>query len=180
MEDWGMFVLKEKFKPIKDGLKEWHKMHSQNLGERIKTSKAVLNKLEIKEQNEGLSCKEIEEKRENADELYKFSNLNCSIQRQKSRIKWLKEGDANTKFFHGCINRRRRINEIVHLDINGKKVEKVDDMKKAIFDHFQQQLLARNSCSMDANLNFHQISEAEKEELVKEFTVEEIRRAVWD
>lgn len=114
-----------------------HRCHSQNLGEKIKRSKEDLNNLEIKEESVGLSMEEIKEKREKAADLHKFSNLNCSIHWQKSRIKWLREGDANSKYFHGCIKRRRRNNEIIHLDNNGEKVEDVDEMKKVIFDHFQ-------------------------------------------
>lgn len=36
---------------------------------------------------------------------------------QKSRIKWLKEGDMNTKFFHLMVNWRRKKNEIKGLFI---------------------------------------------------------------
>lgn len=86
-----MFVLKEKFKQIKKDLKEWHKRHAQNLGKKIKVIKDDINKLEIKEESEGLSEEEITIKREKSAELYKMSNLQCNIQWQKSRIKWLKE-----------------------------------------------------------------------------------------
>ncbi len=39
--------------------------------------------------------------------------------RQKSRIRWLREGDKNTHFFHRVANSKRRFNFIDHLSIGG-------------------------------------------------------------
>ncbi|XP_021979365.1 uncharacterized protein LOC110875476 [Helianthus annuus] len=39
--------------------------------------------------------------------------------RQKSRVKWAKEGDENTSFFHSVINKRRVSNAIPGLVVNG-------------------------------------------------------------
>jgi hypothetical protein len=36
--------------------------------------------------------------------------------RQQSRVQWLKEGEKNTKFFHGTMIHRRHINRITHLE----------------------------------------------------------------
>ena len=33
--------------------------------------------------------------------------------KQKSRLRWVKEGDSNTKFFHSCLQDRRRKNQIL-------------------------------------------------------------------
>lgn len=46
-------------------------------------------------------------------------------------------GDANTKYFHGCINKRRKEHEILTLEWNGRRLNEADDIKKAIVDHFQ-------------------------------------------
>ncbi|XP_058726018.1 uncharacterized protein LOC131597331 [Vicia villosa] len=123
VEGWGMFVLKEKLKQIKERLKEWHKNHSQNLGEKIKATKSELNRLEVKEESMGLADEEINSKRETSASLYNLSKLECSIQWQKSRSKWVKEGDANTKYFHGCVKKRRRENEILALEVNGNMLK---------------------------------------------------------
>ncbi|XP_022032561.2 uncharacterized protein LOC110933657 [Helianthus annuus] len=42
--------------------------------------------------------------------------------RQKSRVRWAKEGDENTRYFHGIINKRKVSNSIPGLLINGEWV----------------------------------------------------------
>jgi hypothetical protein len=35
--------------------------------------------------------------------------------RQRAKEKWLKNGDKNTKYFHACVNQRRRSNQILQI-----------------------------------------------------------------
>lgn len=55
----------------------------------------------------------------------------------KARNKWLKEGDSNSRYFHDLINRRRKRNEIIGIDINGEWCEEVSDVKSGIFEFFK-------------------------------------------
>ncbi|KAL8509059.1 hypothetical protein ACS0TY_016309 [Phlomoides rotata] len=53
-------------------------------------------------------------------------NLLC----QKARCKWLNEGDANTSFYHRVINKRRKMNEITGIKIEGEWKEEAAEVKK--------------------------------------------------
>lgn len=55
-------------------------------------------------------------------ELSRVYHLEEVYWRQNSRIQWLKEGDHNTQFFHGCTKTRKARNCIITLqDTNGIK-----------------------------------------------------------
>ncbi|XP_058741211.1 uncharacterized protein LOC131613570 [Vicia villosa] len=177
---WGMFVLKEKFKRIKECLKEWHKNHCQNLEDRIKEEKEKLNRLEIRGESIGLTEEELIARSEISSKFHNLSNLNCSLQWQRSRSKWLKEGDVNSKYFHSYINKRRKDNEILCLDINGRKVTEVKEIKDALCDHSSRQFAGRETRVIPENLSFNHIEDSHNEELVCRFSEEEIRRAVWE
>ena len=56
-------------------------------------------------------------------ELWEKATLHESIVRQKSRSKWIKEGDSNTSYFHKIINNSRRRNALRGMLIDGIWVE---------------------------------------------------------
>ncbi|KAK2654443.1 hypothetical protein Ddye_014299 [Dipteronia dyeriana] len=56
---------------------------------------------------------------------------------QKSRVKWLLEGDRNTKFFHIMASGRGRHNLIDKVTINGVSLEKPDEVNDGINDYFE-------------------------------------------
>jgi hypothetical protein len=66
--------------------------------------------------------------------------LEHTIAWHHSRIHWLSEGDACTRFFHLHVNHRRRKNFIVHLKVDGVLISDQDDEAKAV-DSFYEQLL---------------------------------------
>lgn len=55
---------------------------------------------------------------------------------QKARMNWLKEGDVNTRTFHKAINKRRRNNGILGLELEGEWCEEPRKVKGAIRDFF--------------------------------------------
>ena len=42
--------------------------------------------------------------------LWKIAHSNESIIRQKTKIKWLKEGDCNSRYYHLLVNWKQRHN----------------------------------------------------------------------
>lgn len=58
--------------------------------------------------------------------------------RQKSRIRWLREGERNTKFFHRTTIQRRMNNTISHIqNSQGDKMKKKEDIEIELTNHFK-------------------------------------------
>ncbi|PNX61741.1 cysteine-rich receptor-like protein kinase, partial [Trifolium pratense] len=91
-------------------LKEWHRAHTQNLPSRIETLKARLSALDEKGEEEALSEEELVEFHGVSLDIHSLSRLHASISWQQSRSLWLKDEDANSKYFHSVLASRHRRN----------------------------------------------------------------------
>ncbi|KAM1152337.1 hypothetical protein ACFX2J_034792 [Malus domestica] len=61
----------------------------------------------------------------------------ASFWHQRSRVKWLREGDLNTSFFHQSTLQRRRRNTILKLKAeDGQWVEHPSRIRQMVEDHF--------------------------------------------
>jgi hypothetical protein len=54
--------------------------------------------------------------------VLELASLECTIARQRSRIRWLKEGHTNTKLFHAVANGRRTKNYIATVRVGDETV----------------------------------------------------------
>ena len=89
------------------------------MGVCIKARMEEIKTLDRVDEERGLSFEGIERKRLLVREL-EISLLQKEISwRQKSRIRWLKEGDKCTEIFHRMANATRRHNSIDSLVVDG-------------------------------------------------------------
>ena len=178
---WGSYVLKEKLKLMKLALRDWHQCHAQNLPARILALKENIASLDLKGESTALSDGEIQEMHGLSENLFSLSRINSSICWQQSRVQWFKEGDANSKFFHRVMSGRRSRNAIPCILVNGALVEGVENVRNAVFTHFRTRFQpVQSSRPSMAGINFRTLSFNDGSSLVKPFTLEKVRAAVWD
>jgi hypothetical protein len=106
--------------------------------------------------------------------LLGLASLERTIARQRSRITWLAEGDACTKFFHLDANHRRRKNFIAHLKVDGV-LEAEQEKTANAADAFYFNLLGtapEREFSLD--LDFLGVRSHDLSELDRPFTEEEV------
>jgi hypothetical protein len=113
------FVLAKKLKALKWEIKRWNWEEFGDVREKNKASIEELKMLDRTEETRHLTEEEKDRKRQASRELEASLLLEEISWRQKSRIRWLKEGDKCTKFFHQVANANRRNNSIESLVVNG-------------------------------------------------------------
>jgi hypothetical protein len=181
VDGWGGFILKEKLKVMKWALKEWHAAHAQNLSSMIDSLKVRLSTLDIKGEQDTLSEAEVEELHGVTTGIHSLSRLQASIYWQQSCSRWLKEGDANSKYFHSLLASRRRGNAISSVQVEGVTLEGVHPIQQAVFSHFANHFKARDVVRHGVeNLWFKRLSLVEGSSLTKPFSELEVKEAVWD
>ena len=100
--------------------------------------------------------------------------------RQKSKVKWLREGDRNSSYFHRIINHRRRVNALQGLCIDGGWIHDPNSVKIAVLQHFKERFSEQNPCRPTLEgIQFSSLDQRQKESLVDRFTELEIKSAVW-
>jgi hypothetical protein len=180
IEGWGGFVLRGKLKMIKEALKEWHLAHSKHIPGKIESLKKRQSDLDEKGAEDGLSDEELHELRGVIHDIHSLSRVNTSIIWQQSRLHWLKDGDANSRYFHSVMSSRRRRNSIAALMVNGILVEGVQPIRNAVFTHFRDHFTADHfTRSGIENLPFKSLSYVEGSGLIKPFSALEVKEAVW-
>ena len=100
--------------------------------------------------------------------------------KQRSRCRWLKEGDKNTKFSHSLASTRMRDNRINHLMVNGNRVQDREGITNHIIGFFGNLFSKNERCkpSLD-NLQNPTISEENAKWLEEEFKEEEVKTAIF-
>lgn len=110
-------VLKEKLKKLKLKLKSWNWEVYGNVDQRVKKLEEEISILDIKAESGGLSESEVGIRRSKFVELWEATNAKESLLRQKSRVKWLQEGDSNSSYFHANLVVRRRRSQLVAIKV---------------------------------------------------------------
>ncbi|XP_068329845.1 uncharacterized protein [Pyrus communis] len=99
---------------------------------------------------------------------------------QRSRVKWLKEGDANTAFFHQSTLQRRRRNKVEKIkDGNGVWIDKQCEVQKHIEEQFKELFSTSGPREWGSMLDclHHKVSDEMNDGLIKPVTLEEVQTA---
>ncbi|KAF1869376.1 hypothetical protein Lal_00018471 [Lupinus albus] len=122
---WRMFALKEKLKTLKASLKTWNEESFGIIDTKIESASRDIHELDLKGESMDLSDDGVRKRSTLWADLWQARSMQHNLLYQKSRSRWLKEGDTNSKYLHGLVNSRRRFNTIQRLDIANDWIEDV-------------------------------------------------------
>ncbi|GJT38145.1 RNA-directed DNA polymerase, eukaryota [Tanacetum coccineum] len=113
--------------------------------------------------------------------IQRVNKIHATEIAQKAKIKWSVEGDENSRFFHGMLNKKRSQLSIRGIMADGVWIEKPDQVKGDFFQHFSSRFgkLMQRRANVDMCYpNSLTIEQQEDLELI--VSKEELKRAVWD
>ncbi|KAK2403455.1 hypothetical protein QL285_052889 [Trifolium repens] len=181
LEGWMGYVLKEKLKLLKTSIKEWKKVVYGKMDDSIRVLIAKIREKDLRGEHGLLSPLEVVERKKFFGDLWRLLKGRETLLFQKSRARWLKEGDTNSKYFHGCIKSRERKNTISclkagerWLDTSSEIIEEVTTFFK---NHFSSTPWKRPKLD---RVVFPRVSEEENCMLMAPFTMEEIEGVVME
>jgi hypothetical protein len=173
------FMLKEKLKTLKGDLKRWNKEVFGDIEFKIGLEIESIKDFDLKAEAGTLSLEDEEAQKHSLASMWKLMRYKERQIFQRSRSRWLREGDANTNFFHNCVRQRRRRNSIVALKVGDRWVESVPEVRAAIMDyfkiHFSESL--SNRLTLDG-MTFHGLAEDNVVMLSTPFSTAEIEVVV--
>ncbi|RVW70784.1 hypothetical protein CK203_058030 [Vitis vinifera] len=136
-EGWEGHKFMRKLKFVKSKLKEWNIMAFGDLKERKKLILTDLSRIDLIEQEGNLNLDLVLERTLRRRELEDVL-LKEEVQwRQKSRVKWIKEGDCNSKYFHRVATGRRSRKFIKSLiSERGETLNSIEVISEEIVNFF--------------------------------------------
>ncbi|GJZ90395.1 RNA-directed DNA polymerase, eukaryota, partial [Tanacetum coccineum] len=113
--------------------------------------------------------------------LQQVNKAQASEVAQKAKIKWYVEGDENTKFFHGMLNKKRSQLNIRGIMINGTWTDNPKAVKQEFFQHFRNRFDKPPDQNAHIDMPFpNSLSTDQQKDLECMVSKEEVKRAVWD
>jgi len=102
--------LKENFLKSQHVCKNWQKVHADPTDHLILQKTLMLG--ELQEEGEVSDMDHLNSLQEEVNNLIEMEDLKW---KQRAKQNWLQHGDRNSKFFHACVNQRRKKNLILQI-----------------------------------------------------------------
>ena len=114
MNATGIRAIFNKLRNTKDRFRQWNRDSFGKIFQKVRDAEVLLHQRELAYDvaRDEISRASLGEARViHAHALA----VECDYWRQKSAIKWIQSGDANTKFFHSMVRQKRSTNSISRI-----------------------------------------------------------------
>eukprot|EP00253_Pinus_taeda_P017343 PITA_17343 len=179
-----MHTFQLKLKSLKVQIKRWNKEVFGNILEDKQKLEREMEDIQQKIILEGRTEESVNLEGSILGRLEERRKQEEILWRQKSRIKWLKEGERNTKFFHQAMIKHRQGNRILSIkNKNGERVVEQNEIEQVLMDHHKEILTEppvdrtraiQEICSAIPRL----VSEDQNKALMRAVTIEELEEVV--
>ncbi|XP_057528953.1 uncharacterized protein LOC130807666 [Amaranthus tricolor] len=175
--------LQNKLKSLKAPLKTWRKEHFDLMDNRIADLESVIHGLESTSDVRNLNDMEMARLKATNNLLHQWLIRRERIWRQRARSYGFKMKDHNTKFFHASTLFKKKKKEITKININGRSIQGVSNLKSEIRNFFAQSFSQAPVPDFDFSLDNHpRVTEAQSLFLERTPSREEVKAGcmgVW-
>lgn len=173
-------VLDYKLRNTANALKAWAAKKVGSVRLQLSVAREVIKCLDTAEEARSLSSEEQLLRNELKVKCLGLASLSRTIARLRSRIHYLAEGDANTKFFHLQACHRARKNHNHSINVDGVEVVDNNAMADALFNFYEFVLGTNFERSARIDLELLQLRTADLQGLDRCFTEDEVRAVIAD
>jgi len=164
---------------VAKAIKRWKKHKIGDTRIQLTIVKEVLLQLEAAQEHRVLTAMELHLCRRLKSHSTGLAAIEKSRIRQRSRLTYIRCGDANTKFFHSRANARRRKNYIHCLHTDGGITVAHQDKEKVIHDYFRNHI--GSAALRDSTINWQALgyNQHDLSDLEVPFSQDEIKNIVY-
>ncbi|XP_071714080.1 uncharacterized protein [Rutidosis leptorrhynchoides] len=174
-------VFHNKLKKIKDALRAWSHNKFNQLDSEIELLKNAALNLEIQVEMGQLNDDDYNHWKECRKQWIDKEKIKTSMLKQKYRIRWILDGDENTKYFNSMIRRKNNKCNIRGLVINGIWNDSPNDIKSCAVNHFKNIFKEQNDYrSSLEDLDYPTLSVDDATALEVPFDETKIHNAILD
>jgi hypothetical protein len=170
--------LRHKLHQTAKALKAWVTSLLSDARQKLYMAQEVILRLDEAQDFRQLSDEELALRSKLKKRILGWLVIEKARRKQSARIKHVKEGDANTRFFHLRANGRRRKNFIQRLSSGNDWALTHNDKQILIQDHFVSIMTDPPPCTRDFSWAHFQLPTTDFSSLDKLFTDEEIWQAI--
>uniref|UniRef100_A0A803P5L3 Reverse transcriptase domain-containing protein n=1 Tax=Cannabis sativa TaxID=3483 RepID=A0A803P5L3_CANSA len=179
-----MFQVVCKLKKFKERLKVINREGFCDLLKQLTNAKAELEALQVSLQQQPLAAHLHQQEKEAREKVIQKQQNYTSFLKQKAKMDWLQDGDMNSALFHACIKHRLRQNRILSIENQqGCRITDSSLISDAFLDFYKNLLGTKRSNRKKVERNVINkgplVSSDQAECLLKEFTEDDIKKAVF-
>ncbi|KAJ9559867.1 hypothetical protein OSB04_005027 [Centaurea solstitialis] len=172
-------IFRDKLKAVKAELKDWRKSVKGSLEKDVVEAKREAQKWEAKSETSILSDRDRQKWMEARSKWLELEERSLSMARQKAKVKWIKDGDENSKFFHAACKSRQRKNSLQGLLIDSVWEEDPKELKSFVFEFFKSKFAKERAHLPSLKMNrMKKLSVDEASFLERRISEEEVWEAI--
>jgi hypothetical protein len=162
------------FRNAAEYFQAWGEKRVGNIKLKIAMANTLILRFDVAQESRALSPTEAWLRKVLKLVVLGLASLERTIARQRSRLRWLREGDANTKLFHAVANGRRTKNYIAAVRL-GDEMSTTQERKNEVFtEAFERLIGSMQTREHTVDLEALNIPVTDLRELDAMFTEEEV------